>query len=161
MTPERQERGRLAVGLVFWLGVVFLAAYTGSRFMPGAWYAELDKPSWTPPNAAFGPVWTALYVMMAVAAWLVWARCGAAGAPAALTAFLVQLGLNATWSWLFFGRQAIGLALLDLVLLWAALAATTTLFWRKRPLAGALLAPYLLWTTYAGFLNFAIWRLNR
>lgn len=152
---------RLAGGLAVWLFIVFLAAWSGARFTPGEWYAQLEKPAWTPPGVVFGPVWTLLYILMAVSAWLVWARFGVTGARAALAVFLLQLALNAAWSWLFFNRHAIGLALGDLVVLWAAILATMALFWTKRPLAAVLLTPYLLWVTYAGFLNLAIWRLNR
>lgn len=148
------------LGLILWLVATLAAGFIGSQFLPGAWYEALDKPSWTPPNAVFGPVWTALYLMMAVAAWLVWRKAGFAGASAALTLFVVQLALNALWSYLFFGLHRPDLALIDILLLWLVILATLLLFWRIQPLAGALLVPYLLWVTYATALNFQIWRLN-
>jgi tryptophan-rich sensory protein len=158
---KTDERWRLAGGLVVWVVIVFGAAYVGSQFTLGEWYAQLDKPTWTPPSAVFAPVWTILYLLMAVAAWLVWARFGVRGASAALAMFLFQLALNVAWSWLFFNQHAIGLALGDIMLLWAAIVATITLFAQKRRLAAALLAPYLLWVSYAGLLNLALWQLNR
>jgi len=146
--------------LLGWLALSFCAAAIGSFFMPGEWYAGLQKPSWNPPKWIFGPVWTALYTTMAVAAWLVWKRGGWARQRMALTIFLVQLGLNALWSPLFFGMQNPALAFVDILLLWLALLATAAAFWRSHPLAGVLLVPYLAWVTFAGALNFTLWRLN-
>ena len=121
------------------------------------WYSGLVKPSWTPPSWVFGPVWSVLYLCMAVAAWLVW-RKGNALVP--LTFFAVQLAFNAAWSWLFFGLHSPGAALIDIVLLWIAIAATTIAFWRRSVVAGLLFLPYLAWVSFAATLNFAIWRLN-
>lgn len=148
------------LGLVGWLAVTFLAAFIGSQFQPGTWYDQLDKPSWTPPGYVFGPVWTALYTAMAVAAWLVWKARGFAGASAALSHYLAQLAANAAWSWLFFGRNEVGAALVDIGVLWVLILATLVLFWRHHRVAGWLLVPYLLWVSYASALNFAIWRMN-
>ncbi len=128
--------------------------------MPGEWYAQLRKPSWNPPGWIFGPVWTALYAMMAIAAWMVWRRGRFAGRRLALSLFLMQLLFNALWSPLFFGLHNPLMALLDIVLLWLALLATMIAFWKVRPLAGALLVPYLVWVSFAATLNFALWRLN-
>jgi tryptophan-rich sensory protein len=154
---------RATIGLVFWLVLCLGAAWTGSLItrpaIPG-WYAELAKPAWTPPSWVFGPVWTALYIMMAVAAWLVWRKGGAAAAAVPLGLFLVQLALNVSWSPLFFGLHRPDLAFFVIVLLWCAILATLVAFWRVSPAAGWLLLPYLLWVTYASALNFAIWRLN-
>ena len=150
---------RSILGLVGWLVVVFAAAGVGSRFLPGAWYASLVKPSWTPPNAVFAPVWTALYAAMGVAAWLVWRRAGFGGAGPALALFAVQLVLNALVI-LFFGLHSVGFALLDIVVLWFAILAVTVLFWRVDRRAGLLLVPYLAWVGYASALNLALWRLN-
>jgi tryptophan-rich sensory protein len=121
------------------------------------WYAGLAKPSWTPPSWVFGPVWSVLYVSMAVAAWLVW-RQGDAAVP--LTMFAVQLLFNAAWSWLFFGLHSSAAAFLDIVLLWLAIVATTASFWRRSTLAAILFLPYLVWVSFAAALNLAIWRLN-
>jgi benzodiazapine receptor len=151
---------RSLVGLVGWLLVSFGAGLIGSRFRPGEWYASLVKPAWTPPDAVFAPVWTALYVLMGVAAWLVWRRAGFAGASAALALFIAQLILNALWSYLFFGRHRIDLALLEIVVLWVAILVVAVLFWHEDRLAGVLMIPYLLWAGFAAGLNFALWRLN-
>lgn len=129
-------------------------------FMPGEWYAGLAKPAWNPPNWLFGPVWTVLYILMAVAAWLVWRRQGLAGAALPLLVFVVQLVLNAMWSWLFFGLQRPGVALAEILVLWVAILVTILLFFRVRSVAGILLIPYLLWVSFAAVLNFTIWRLN-
>jgi tryptophan-rich sensory protein len=129
-------------------------------FRPGEWYKNLAKPWWTPPDWLFGPVWTLLYLFMGVAAWLVWRRGGFQEARGALALFLVQLLLNALWSWVFFGLQQPGWAFLELSLLWLAIAATLAAFWRLVPAAGWLLAPYLAWVSFAGVLNFALWHLN-
>ena len=132
----------------------------GGLFLPGEWYARLQKPTWNPPNWIFGPVWSVLYTVMAVAVWLVWKRGGFAGQRTALLCFLMQLLFNALWSPLFFGLEQPGWAFAELSLLWLALLATVTAFWKARPLAGVMLLPYLDWVTFAGALNFTIWRLN-
>jgi len=128
--------------------------------MPGAWYASLAKPSWNPPAAVFAPVWTVLYVLMAVAAWLTWRRAGFSGAGTALGLFIVQLGLNALWSYLFFGLHRPDLAFVDIVALWAVILIVAVLFWREDWRAGALMVPYLGWVGFASCLNFVLWRLN-
>jgi translocator protein len=147
-------------GLALWLVLCFGAAAFGSQFSPGEWYAELAKPAWTPPGWLFGPVWSVLYAMMGIAAWLIWKDAGFSGARVALGLFVFQLVLNAAWSWLFFGLQEPGLALVDIGLLWAAILATAVAFRHHRPLAAGLLVPYLLWVSFAAALNFEIWRLN-
>ena len=144
-----------------WLAVSFAAAGIGSRYMPGPWYASLSKPAWNPPAAVFAPVWTVLYVLMAVAAWLVWRKAGLTGAGVALALFIAQLTLNALWSYLFFGLHRADIALLDIVALWAAILIVLVLFWREDWRAGALLIPYFAWVGFASVLNFALWRLNR
>jgi benzodiazapine receptor len=149
--------GRGLLGLVGWVVLCFAAAAIGANFAPGTWYAALAKPPWNPPNWIFGPVWTTLYLLMGVAAWLVWR---AHGPVWALGLFVAQLLLNAAWSWLFFGRHRPDLALLDIAALWLAIAATVVAFWRVRPLAGALLLPYLAWVSFAVLLNAEIWRRN-
>jgi translocator protein len=125
-----------------------------------SWYAGLAKPAWTPPNWIFGPVWTILYLCMAISAWLVWRKDVGSTPKAPLVLFGIQLALNVLWSCLFFGLQSPRLAFFELVLLWLAITATTAMFWRRSIVAGVLLLPYLLWVTFAGALNFAVWRLN-
>jgi tryptophan-rich sensory protein len=124
------------------------------------WYAEIAKPSWTPPGWLFGPVWTVLYVMMAAAAWLVWRTAGWPAARPALILFGVQLLLNAAWTPIFFGLHRPGLAFAEILALWAAIGATLVAFWRVFPAAALLLVPYWLWVSFASVLNCAIWRLN-
>ncbi len=147
-------------GLLAWLVLCLAVGGFAAWFTPGDWYAGLQKPSWTPPDAVFPPVWTALYLLMAGAAWLVWDVRRWGGAKRTLGLFVLQLLLNGAWSLLFFGLHRIDLALLDLGLLWLALLTTTWLFWRIRPLAAALMLPYLLWVSYAFSLNLPIWLWN-
>jgi benzodiazapine receptor len=150
------------VGLAAWLIVSFIAAAIGSAasVQAGPFYTQLLRPDWAPPPAIFGPVWTVLYVLMGIAAWLVWRVGGFRAAKTALSLFLAQLALNALWSWLFFGWHRGALAFADILVLWALIAATLIAFWRIRPLAGALLAPYLLWVSFAAALNYTVWQLN-
>lgn len=149
------------IALAGWIGAALLAGVIGGvATRPGEWYASLDKPAWTPPGWIFGPVWTILYLMMGVAAWLVWERRGTGRAEAALTLFVVQLALNALWSWLFFGWHRIDLAVVEILILWLLIAATLSAFVRVRRAAGALLVPYLLWVSFAGALTLEIWRRN-
>ena len=149
------------IGLLAFLAVCFAVAGIGGRVTATSvetWYPTLATPGFTPPDWIFGPVWTVLYAMMAVAAWLVWRRIGWHGP--ALYLFFAQLALNLLWSILFFGLQLVGLALLDIVVLVVLIALTTVAFWRIDRPAGLLFVPYLLWVVYAGALNGAIWRMN-
>jgi translocator protein len=149
------------LGLAGWLAVAFTAAAIGGVASAGAgsFYAELARPVWAPPSSVFGPVWTVLYALMGVAAWLVWRERGFA-ARGALGLFMLQLAVNGLWSWLFFAWRQGALALADIVVLWLLIIATMAAFHRVRPLAGALLLPYLLWVSFAGALNYTLWRLN-
>jgi len=148
------------LALFGWLGVTSLAAAFGSIFRPGQWYRELEKPAWTPPDEVFGPVWTILYILMALAAWLVWRKGGWKANQLPLSIYLVHLVLNGAWSWLFFGLQAPLLALVDILALIAAAGVTGFLFWRVSKVAGAAFVPYLLWLLYAAALNAAIVWMN-
>jgi benzodiazapine receptor len=157
------RHGQRWLMLAFWLAVVGAVSFAGSWItLPKipAWYAGLVKPSFTPPNAVFGPVWTVLYVMMAVAAWRVGRAADAAGRSRAVALFIVQLALNALWSPVFFGLEAPRAGLVVIVMLFVALAATLAAFWRIDRPAGLLLAPYLAWVGYATALNAAIVVLN-
>jgi benzodiazapine receptor len=156
----RQHRLQSALVLIGFLALSFIVALSGIQFQPGEWYEGLLKPSWTPPNWAFGPAWTMLYVLMATSAWMVWKAAGIARARRAFGVYLFQLLLNAAWSVVFFGFHRMGLGFLNIVLLWFAIAAMAALFWRHRKAATILLVPYLIWVGFAGVLNFAIWRLN-
>jgi len=124
------------------LALVAAAAATGARFRPGAWYASLRKPPWTPPDRVFAPVWTLLYVAMAVAAWWAWRHGRGPLLAAGAGLWVAQLAANAAWSWLFFGRRHIGAALAELGVLLGLVAATTAVFFRIAPLAGWLMVPY-------------------
>jgi tryptophan-rich sensory protein len=147
--------------LLAWVAVSFAAAGSAVFVSPGGWYAALAKPSWNPPAWVFGPAWSVLYLLMGVAAWLVWREGGWQRQGRALGLFLAQWLLNALWTPLFFGLHRLGLAFAEIVLLWVAIAATLGAFWRARRAAGVLLVPYLAWVTFAAALNFTIWRMNR
>ncbi|MGM9485257.1 TspO/MBR family protein [Roseateles sp. NT4] len=151
-----------AVGLLGWLGLVFVAAALGAVASMEAptFYAQLVKPGWAPPAAVFGPVWSVLYLLMAVAAWLVWRDPAAWGRGAALALFVAQLAANALWSWLFFGWHDGALAFVDVLLLLGLVVVTAVAFWRIRPAAGWLLAPYAAWVSFASALTWAVWRAN-
>ena len=156
-TVDAQNRPAWLALAVFFL-LVAAAAFFGATFRPGAWYAALQKPSWTPPNSVFSPVWTILYIMIALAGWLVW-RAGGDNRPA-LIFWGIALALNALWSWFFFGQQRIGMALIDISALLVAIVGFILTARRVSPAATALFVPYLGWVSYATALNFAIWRLN-
>ena len=144
------------LGAIAWLTITFGAAWLGSRFLPDEWYKNLKKPGWNPPNKIFAPVWSTLYLLMAAAAWLVWRDFEFNLVFFALLLFLIQLLLNAAWTWTFFGLHKIGIALADIAVLWVFILATLTLFWRFIPLAGILLLPYLVWVSFAAILNLTI-----
>lgn len=148
---------RVVPGLVF-LAATFAVAAIGAQFLPGPWYAALAKPTWTPPGWLFGPVWTVLYVTIAISAWLAWIKQPRFGPALAL--WFVQLALNGIWSWLFFGLERPGLAAIDIVVLLAAIVATALAFVRVSRPAALMLVPYVLWVSFATALNLAIWRLN-
>lgn len=159
----RTDKSHALKGFAVWMLVTFIAAGIGSiaSTRAGSFYQQLVRPDWAPPGDVFGPVWTVLYVLMGIAAWLVWRRAGSfTAARTALTLYLVQLVANALWSWLFFSWRMGGAALAELVVLWLLIGATVIAFWRIRPLAGALMLPYWAWVTFAGFLNYATWQLN-
>lgn len=159
LTPISVSRQTLA--LAGWLVLCFAAATSAVFVSVDGWYVTLNKPSWNPPSWLFGPVWTLLYIMMAIAAWLVWRKGGWALQRWPLSLFVIQWLLNAIWTPLFFGMHLIGLALVDIVLLWIAIVATLAAFWRVSRPAAWLLVPYLMWVSFATALNFAIWQLNR
>ncbi|MBU2677743.1 MAG: tryptophan-rich sensory protein [Gammaproteobacteria bacterium] len=150
------------LGIAGWLVVTFAAAGIGARASIEAksFYDQFVQPAWAPPPWLFGPVWTALYALMAIAAWLVWRSGGFRTHRVAFALFFVQLAVNALWSWLFFAWNLGALALVEVVLLWILIVATVRAFWRVRPVAGMLLIPYLLWVSFAAVLNFTLWRLN-
>jgi tryptophan-rich sensory protein len=161
-SPPAGPVSRQAAGLAISLLLTFAAAAVGavaSAEAP-AFYAQLVLPAWAPPASVFGPVWSVLYALMAVAAWLVWRAHGVAGARPALTVFLAQLAANALWSWLFFGWHRGALAFAEVLLLWGLIAANVVAFWRLSRVAAVLLLPYWLWVTFASALTFAVWQRN-
>jgi translocator protein len=150
------------LALAGWLLLCLAAGAVGALASANApeFYGALDKPAWAPPANWFGPVWTFLYLLMGIAAWLVWKTRRWAGARGALGLFIGQLALNALWTWIFFVWRLGGLALAEILLLALFILATIAAFWRIRPLAGALLVPYLLWVAYATALTAALWQRN-
>lgn len=150
------------VGLSGWLLATLSTGAVGALSTRHAreFYRGLTKPSWAPPGWLFGPVWTVLYLLMAVAAWLVWHRAGWAGAPGALSLFLAQLVCNALWSWVFFAWHRGAWAFANIVLLLGLIAATLLAFARVHWGAAALLLPYLAWVAFAAVLTHAVWRAN-
>lgn len=160
--PVPMSRFTQFLGLLAWLGVCFAAAGLGAlaSVNAGSFYQQLVRPSWAPPGWLFGPMWSALYFSMGVAAWLAWRERGLRGMGGAAILFLAQLAINALWSWLFFAWRLGGLAFAEVLILLAMIAATALAFWRIRPLAGALLLPYLAWVAFASVLNYSTWRLN-
>lgn len=166
-------RSDTRLGSVGWL-IGFLAAAFGAAALGGlftaksvrTWYKTIRKPSWNPPDWVFGPVWSVLYALMAVSAWLVQREARANPAVAsegalALGAWVHQLVLNVAWSWVFFGRRQIGPGLGVLAALWSAIVETIALSSRVSKKGALLLVPYLAWTTFAGVLNFRVWQLNK
>lgn len=145
-------------GLIAFLLMVLAAALAGAMAVPDAWFAALQKPGFNPPNWVFGPAWTVLYAMMAVAAWRVYRI---AGFCMAIGLWLAQLIVNALWSPFFFGLHRIDLALVDIVILDLLVLATTVRFLRHDRVAAWLMLPYLAWIAFATLLNAAIWQLNR
>lgn len=146
------------IALGIFLACAFAAASTGYFFPPGEWYAALDKPFFTPPAWIFGPVWTALYLMMSVAAWLVWRRTGWRARPVGL--WFAQILLNALWTPLFFGLHWLGVALIEMAALWLLVLLTLLAFRPVSRPAAWLMAPYLAWVSFAWFLNLGLWWLN-
>lgn len=157
--PSRRRSLIAAAGFIFvCLGISALGGLATASSVD-TWYQTLSKPAFNPPDWVFAPVWTALYLMIAIAGWRLW-RVNGFNDRLAFAAYGLQLALNLLWSILFFGLQWTGAALIELVVLWLAIAATIVLFWRHDRIAGVLLVPYLGWVGFAGVLNAALWRLN-
>ncbi|MBP2479445.1 tryptophan-rich sensory protein [Crossiella equi] len=152
---------QVGAGLVFVVAVVLAASLGGLTVAnTAADYVALRQPSWAPPSWLFGPVWTVLYALMALAGWLLWRDSRGPARGSALAAFGVQLLLNALWTPLFFGARLYGLAFAELLLLWVAIGVTVWRFFPLHRTAAVLLLPYWAWVSFAGALNFAIWQLN-
>lgn len=150
------------LGLLCSLAVVFTAAAIGALASANAgdFYLQLLRPNWAPPAWLFGPIWTLLYTLMGVAAWIVWRERGLREASGLLGLFLVQLAANALWTWLFFVWRLGAIAFAEILLLWLLILAAAVSFWRVRPIAGALLLPYLAWVTFASVLAWSLWSRN-
>jgi len=157
-----QSRPHGYYGAAAWFLVTFAAAAVGTLASTHAaqFYGRLMLPTWAPSASVFGPVWTVLYLLMAFSAWRIWQRAGANGAYVPLTLYLVQLALNALWSWLFFEWHLGGVAFTDIVLLWLVLVSMMVAFYQHSRPAALLQIPYLLWITFASALNYSAWQLN-
>lgn len=163
MTPAAASSRHQALGFFAWLALCGATGGIGALASVNArtFYANLVRPEWAPPGWVFGPVWSALFLAMAIAAWLVWRSPRPSKARStALMLFVIQLVANALWSWLFFAWHLGGLAFADVLLLWLLIASTLVAFSRVKPAAALLLVPYLAWVTFASVLNFTVWRLN-
>jgi tryptophan-rich sensory protein len=161
-TVPSRPLGEQVLALAGWLLLTFTAAAAGAvaSVDAGSFYAELNRPGWAPPGALFGPVWTVLYLLMGVAAWLVWRMHGFGRARIVLSLFVVQLAANALWTWLFFVWRLGGAAFVEIVVLWVLIAGTMAAFWRLYKPAAVLLLPYLAWVSFACALTWSTWRLN-
>ena len=150
------------IGLITWLAIVFVAAAIGAAASveASAFYAQLTRPAWAPPASAFGPVWSVLYMLMGIAAWLVWRERDVSKVRAALMLFVAQLCVNALWSWLFFAWRNGALAFAEVLVLLALIAATIVVFWRISRLASVLMLPYFAWVCLASALTWSVWQSN-
>lgn len=153
------SRKKQLVGLIGWLLLAYIAAAIGAVASINAaeFYESLQQPAWAPPTWLFGPMWTTLYGLMGLAAWLAWRE---PGAKPALRVFIIQLALNALWSWLFFVWQLGAIAFISVIVLWVLILITLVMFWRLNKVAGALLLPYLAWVSLASALTWSVWQLN-
>lgn len=154
---EQRETMKQVLGFIVCAVLVAAAAGFASLFMPGTWYDSLVKPPWTPPDWVFGPVWSVLYIMIAIAGWL---ALRSKGFSIIFVVWLLALVFNAAWSWLMFGENLIGWALVDIIALLVAIVVFIGVVWPFSKLAALLFVPYAAWVGYATSLNFAIWMLN-
>ena len=163
-TNNNMSSPKKIAGLIAWLGLCYFTAWLGAQVSPGiassVWYESLNKPDWNPPGWLFGPVWTTLYTMMGVAAWLIWKNYGFNHAKIALSLFFVQLFLNGLWSQIFFGMQEVGWAFAEIIVLLIAIVITTYFFFKKERAAGWLMVPYIAWVGFATVLTGTIWMMN-
>lgn len=164
MSDSSKSQLRQLSVLILFILICLGTGWAGAQVSPGngssVWYEQLNKPDWNPPGWVFGPVWTTLYILMAVAAWRIWKLLGFKKGATELSVFVFQLVLNGLWSFLFFGLQNPGLAFLEIIILLAAIIATAYLFFQKDRLAGWLMVPYILWVSFATVLNGTIWLMN-
>lgn len=158
----RRSKRSQALGLLAWLGLVFVVAAAGAlaSVEAASFYAQLTKPGWAPPASVFGPVWSALYALMGISAWLVWRERDTKPIARALSLFMAQLVANALWSWLFFAWRLGAAAFGDVLLLLALIVLTITAFYRVSRLAALLMVPYLAWVCLASALTWSVWQGN-
>jgi translocator protein len=156
------SKPKQVLGFIIWLIVTFVAALIGTiaSAKAGLFYQLLIRPEWAPPAWLFGPVWTVLYILMGIDAWLVWRVNGFRAARIALSFFIIQLAANALWTWLFFVWRSGVISFVEIIILWILVLCTVIAFWRVRSFYGILLLPYLAWVSFASILTFAIWKLN-
>jgi translocator protein len=149
----------LIVSIIIAFGAAAIGGLSTTKSIP-TWYRTLRKPWFNPPDWAFGPVWTILYLLMAVAAWLVWSENAVAPVLLPLAFYGIQLALNTLWSYIFFARKEIDKAFVEIIALWIMILITTVLFWNVSQLAGVLMIPYISWVSIASALNYRVWKLN-
>jgi len=150
---------KLVVSILLPLGLGAIARIFTAKAIP-EWYATLNQPSFNPPNWIFGPVWTSLYILLGISFFLIWKQPATKERNRAISIFLIQLVLNFAWSFLFFYFHQIGLALIDIIVLWILIITMLILFYRIKPLAAYINIPYLPWVTFASILNASYFVLN-
>jgi len=159
------QRSKAPLSLLVFVTIVGFVEFSGSFSVFKSlmdWYPELAKPVFNPPNWVFAPVWTILYLSIAISGWMIWTKRegNERAVDGALTVFAVQLFFNAMWSYLFFGMRSPFLGFIGIALLWLAIALNIFSFYKISKRAAYLLLPYIFWVSFAALLNFAIWRLN-
>lgn len=160
---KTSTKKRIFFPLLFFILICLSAGYIGSTFtLPSipTWYAALKKPLLNPPNWIFGPVWTTLYILMAIAAWQIYNLNKKNQVKTALVCFFIQLALNVLWSLIFFGKHLLFWAFVEIILLWLAILITIIKFYKLKKSAGLLLLPYIIWVSFASYLTFSVWTLN-
>jgi translocator protein len=155
-------KSKQVVGLIVWLLITFIAAGIGTiaSSNAGIFYQQLIRPEWAPPAWLFAPVWTILYLLMGIAAWLVWRVQGFRAARISLSLYIIQLAVNAFWTWLFFIWRQGQISFIEIIILWILILCTLIAFWRVRMINGILLIPYLAWVSFASVLTYVTWKLN-
>ena len=164
MNKITKNKITIAFGLAGWMALVYLVAWIAAQFSPGIapadWYNSINKPSWNPPSWVFGPVWSTLYTLMAISAWIVWKDYGFRNAGTTLFIFLTQLLLNGLWSIIFFGMNSLSGALIEILILLVFISLTIRAFHTKSKTAAWLMVPYFCWVAFATVLTLAIYLLN-
>jgi benzodiazapine receptor len=155
-------KSKQVLGLILWLFITFFAAGIGTiaSSKAGIFYQQLIRPEWTPPSWLFAPVWTILYLLMGIDAWLVWRVQGFRAARISLSLYIIQLAVNALWTWLFFIWRQGQISFIEIIILWILILCTLIAFWRVRMINGILLIPYLAWVSFATVLTYVTWKLN-